>query len=87
LNRKKYRDHPTIVELKKKGMSDSSRINLIHQIDNEELLAYIAIFIKDDVIRRAAFLRIENESIVKFTMEKIKENEKLQNVKESFFDS
>ncbi|MHA2251814.1 MAG: hypothetical protein ACXAD7_15735 [Candidatus Kariarchaeaceae archaeon] len=87
MNRKKYRDHPTIVELKKKGMSDSSRINLIHQIDNEELLAYIAIFIKDDVIRRAAFLRIENESIVKFTMEKIKENEKLQNVKESFFDS
>jgi hypothetical protein len=75
VNRKTFRDHPIVVELKKKNVDDASKINLIYSVSDELLLAYIAIYIKDGVLRRTAFLRIGTESLIKEVLTKIKEIE------------
>jgi hypothetical protein len=75
VNRKTFRDHPIVVELKKKSVDDASKINLIYSISDELLLAYISIYIKDGVLRRTAFLRIGTESLIKDVLAKIKEIE------------
>jgi hypothetical protein len=75
VNRKTFRDHPIVVELKKTNVDDASKINLIYSVTDEMLLAYIAIYIKDGVLRRTAFLRIGTESLIKEVLAKIKEIE------------
>ena len=64
-----------MVELKKKNVDDASKINLIYSISDELLLAYIATYIKDGVLRRTAFLRIGTEILIKDVLAKIKEIE------------
>lgn len=85
MNRKKYRDHPIIINLKKKNFPDNEKINLVFSIVEEDLLSYISIYLKDKVIRRTAFLRINDEVILNSTIAKIKDNEKSQNIEISFF--
>ncbi|MHA2030421.1 MAG: hypothetical protein ACW99Q_13605 [Candidatus Kariarchaeaceae archaeon] len=63
------------MELKKTNVDDASKINLIYSVTDEMLLAYIAIYIKDGVLRRTAFLRIGTESLIKEVLAKIKEIE------------